>query len=482
VGFFADGSLKRIDINGGSVAIVAKAPIARGGTWNGDDTIVFAPAAVGPLFRVRATGSEPSAVTRLDAPREANHRYPQFLPDGQHFLYYVTGSPEVRGIYLGQLDGSAPRRLLDADTAAAYTSSGQLLFVRQDTLFAQSFDPIRLVVTGDPYLVAQQVAQGAAGAAPGLGAVSTSVAGPVAYRTGSAGRRQLAWFDRSGREIGKVGYPDSTYGPVLSPDGRRVALSRTVNGNTDIWLLELERGITGRLTFDAAVDSYPVWGPDGSRIVFQTSRNGVTDLYEKPINGARGDEPLLANSQSKLPYDWSPDGRFLLYRDVDTKTGWDLWAFPREGDRKPFLIARTEFDERDAQFAPDSKWIAYQSNESGQFEIYVQPFPGPGGKKQVSTSGGAQVRWRHDGNELFYVSLDEQLMAVPVRRTSGGEAIDFGAPTPLFRTRVGGAVPLTYRPHYMVSSDGRRFLVSTVTEETGSPITIMLNWAAGLRK
>jgi dipeptidyl aminopeptidase/acylaminoacyl peptidase len=323
---------------------------------------------------VSATGGEISPVTRLEG-THTGHRFPHFLPDGQHFLYYVLGRPDIRGIYVGQLDGSTPRRLLDADTAGVYASSGQLLFVREDTLFAQNFDPVRVALKGDPFLVAQQVVQ-STGGAPNLGAVSTSPAGPIAYRTGGAGgRRQLAWFDRSGKEIEKVGAPDTTYGPALSPDGRRAAMSRSVNGNIDVWLLELERGILSRLTFDAAIDSYPIWSPDGSRVVFQTNRGGTADLYEKAVNSSGSEVPVLTNSQStssqrnKLPYDWSPDGRFLLYRDIDSKLGWDLWVMPMDGDRKPFPVVKTEFEERDGQFSPDGKWIAYQSNESNRFEI-----------------------------------------------------------------------------------------------------------------
>jgi eukaryotic-like serine/threonine-protein kinase len=476
VGFFADSNLKRIDVTSGSVQTLATAPTGRGGAWNRDGTIIFAPTATGPLFRIRATGGEPSAVTRLNVPAQASHRYPQFLPDQRHFLYYATGSLDVRGIYVGQLDGSETQRLLDADTAAAYASSGQLLFVRQSSLFAQNFDPSRLTLSGDPFLVAQQVSQSGLGN-PNLGALSTSASGPIVFRSGSSsGQRLFEWFDRSGKEIRKVGDLDSMYGPSLSPDGRRVAMSRTVNGNTDVWLLEFARGVLTRLTFDSGIDSYPIWSPDGKRIVFQTARNGTADLYQKTFDNAANEEPLLSNPQSKLPYDWSADGRFLIYRNIDAKTGWDLWVLPMAGDRKPFSFVQTNFEERDAQFSPDGKWIAYQSNESGRFEIYMQPFPGGGTKIQISTNGGAQVRWRPDGKELFYIALDDRLMAVPIHINSDGKAIDAGAPAPLFATHVGGAVQIIYRPQYMVSPDGQRFLMSTVSEEAASPITIMLNW------
>ena len=261
-----------------------------------------------------------------------------------------------------------------------------------------------------------------------------------------------------------------------------MALHQKVNQNLDVWLLELGRGVLSRFTFDPAIDVFPIWSPDGSRIVFASNRKGPFDLYQKPAIGAGTEELLLATAQEKIPTDWSPDGRFLLYRSVDPKTGYDIWALPMNGDRKPFPVVQTNFDERDAQFSPDGKWIAYQSNESGRFEIYIQPFPGPGSKLQVSTNGGAQVRWGPDGKELFYIALDARLMAVPIRLASNPQTAEPGSPTPLFATRVGGALQGTFRQQYHVSSDGARFLMNTITEEAASPITVILNWNPEAKK
>ena len=476
VGFFADGKLKRIDVDGGQLQSLTDAPAGRGASWNRDGTIIFTPDQTSsPIFRIPAAGGAPSPLTRPESPKQTSHRFPQFLPDGRHFLYYVQGVPESRGIYIGDLQGSQTRRLLDANSAAVYAAPGRLLFVRQGTLFAQEFDLPRLELIGNASPVAERIAlnTGALGSA----AVSASTAGPFVYRTGSAGGlRQFVWLDRSGKDIGKAGDRLSATSVDLSPDGRRVAQTQQVNQSVDVWLLELGRGVLSRFTFDPAIDAYPIWSPDGSHILFASSRKGPFDLYQKPAIGAGTEELVLATARDKSPTDWSPDGRLLLYRSVDPKTGYDLWALPMNGDGKPFPVVQTNFDERDAQFSPDGKWIAYQSNESGRFEIYIQPFPGPGSKLQVSTNGGAQVRWGPNGKELFYIALDARLMAVPIRLASNPQTAEPGSPAPLFATRVGGALQGTIMQQYDVSSDGQRFLINTITEEAASPITVILNW------
>jgi len=371
-----------------------------------------------------------------------------------------------------------------------YTSSGQLLFHRQGTLFAQEFDLVRLELTGNPFPVAEQVASSLQGAG-----VSASSAGSIAYRTSSAvAQRQFVWFDRAGKEISKVGDPLSTNlsDPSLSFDGQRVALYRGVNGNTDIWLLETIRGVFSRFTSDLADDVFPVWSPNGDRIVFSSNRNGLIDLYQKSASAGGSEKLLLSTAQTKLATDWSPDGRFLLFNSQDPQRNFDIWALPMSGANaspagrshqeldgagKPVPVVQTNSEEQAGQFSPDGNWIAYQSNESGRIEIYVQPFPGPGNNWPISTNGGIQVRWRRDGKELFYVALDGRLMAVPIRVASNAGPPEVGAPVPLFAPRLGGAIAQAdYRHQYMVSSDGRRFLVATVTEEANSPITVILNW------
>jgi serine/threonine protein kinase/Tol biopolymer transport system component len=477
VGFFAEGKLKRVDVDRGAVQILADAPSGRGGAWNQDSTIIFTPnSSQSPIFRVLATGGTVSAVTRTETTQETSHRFPQFLPDGHHFLYYVQGTPESHGVYVGDLDGSRARRLLDVDSAPVYESSGHLLFVRQGTLFAQEFDVSRLELKGNPFPVAEHIPT--LSTAQGSAAVSASPRGPIIYRTASAGgRRQLLWVDRSGNEIGKAGDPLSAVAPSISRDGRRVALAQQGNDNFDIWLLDLGRNVLSRFTFDPALDINPIWSPDSRQIVFNSNRKGAYDLYRKPATAPGSEELLLASRQDKRALDWSPDGRFLLYADIDPKGGTeDIWALPVDGDRKPFPVVVTNFDEDLAQFSPDGKWIAYQSNESGRHEIYIQPFPGPGVQTQVSANGGAQVRWSGDGKELFYIAFDGRLMAVPISLASTAQAIEAGPSVPLFATRVGPVLPYPNNWQYDVSPDGQRFLMNTIIEEAPSPITLILNW------
>jgi Tol biopolymer transport system component len=477
VGFFADGKLKRTDIDGGYVQTLATAITGRGGSWNRDGVILFAPSSNNrPIYRIPATGGESVAVTQLDPPRQTAHHSPQFLPDGNHFLFYVSGE-QLRGIYVGQLDGAETRRLIDADNGPAYASSGQLLFVRQGTLFAQNFDLKRLAMVGDPFAITERVAgiQGVQYVA----AVSASAEGPIAYRTDTGSDRQSGWFDRAGKLIEDMRNLDSSsdLDPALSPDGRRLAVARTVNGNKDIWLLEMGRGILSRFTFDAATEGRPVWSPDSSKIVFYSNRKGAFDLYQKSATGTEDEQLLLESPTTKVPLDWSADGRFLLYRNDDPQTTSDLWVLPMTGteERKPFAVVKTYFQDRDGQFSPDAKWIAYQSNESGRFEIYIQPFPGPGPKIQISSNGGMQVRWRQDGKELFYVSLDDRLVAVPIKLAAGETKLEAGVPAALFATHIASSGQQS-RQQYIVSADGQRFLMNTVTNESPSPITLILNW------
>jgi serine/threonine protein kinase/Tol biopolymer transport system component len=471
IGFFADHKLKRIDIDGGSVRILSNIYRGTGGAWNRDGVILVS--SLGDrISRVSAEGGEPVELSGLF--QQGSNFSPQFLPDGRRFLYRVRGTPEARGVYVGQIDGGLePRRLLDSVAGAVYASSGHLLFVRQRTLFAQAFDPVRLELAGNPIAVAEHSTDCAC-----LG-LSVSDTGSIAYRTtATAPERQFVWFDRSGNKIGTVGSPSNMASPSLSPDGQRVVGYRgnPVDGNVDIWVLDTKRGASTRFTTDVGDDVAPVWSPHGDRILFSSNRSGTHNLYAKSANAGGNEELMLDTTQEKIAVDWSRDGRFVLFDNHDAQSSMDIWAFPLDGSRKPFPVVRTNFDELRGQFSPDGHWIAYQSDESGRDEIYVQHFPGPSTKWPISPNGGSQVRWRPDGKELFYVALDRRLMAVPFRTSNDGPP-DVGAPEALFVPPIGGAVQQAdFRPQYMVSSDGQRFLIATVEGGATPPITVILNW------
>ena len=403
LGFFAGGALKRLDLGGGAPQTLAPVITGAGGTWNADGVIVFASRSAIPLMRVSATGGAAVAVTTV-GPQQVGHVAPSFLPDGRRFLFYLRGAADTAGIYLGTLDGSAPTRLTLADNAGVYLPGGAessrqggwLLWVRAgtQTLAAQPLDAAKAALTGEPVTVADGVAvntqQGSA--------LSVAASGLVAYRAGGNTQRQLTWVDRSGVAHGAVGDPDATFGlPRVSPDGRRVAVSRTVQGNMDVWLLDGARA--SRFTFDAARDDAPLWSPDGTRIVFRSSRTGQLDLFQKLTSGADVEEGLVVSDQSKIATNWSADGRFLLYFSNDAKTNADLWVMSMVGDRTPSVVLKTPFREAHGAFSPDGRWVAYHSNESGRNEIYVRPFVPPGaagaaagaasGQWQISTAGGA---------------------------------------------------------------------------------------------
>jgi serine/threonine protein kinase/Tol biopolymer transport system component len=484
LGFFADRKLKRIDlISGGVPVVLADAPLPRGGTWNADGTIVFAPLSVGPLMRVSAGGGGVRAVTRL-VPGQGTHRWPQFLPDGHRVLFLNSlGPPEVHGIYVASIDDGTPRRVIPAE-AAGSAVNGYLLLVAQGVLSAYPFDATRATVTGDPMPLAQSV-----GSDDGLFRSAFSASPTIlAYRPGASTRRQLLWLDRAGKVQGTIGPLDehAQVSPALSPDGQRVALFRVFEGNGDVWFID-RRGVASRFTFNPAIDSGPVWSPDGGRVVFRSTRNGVYDLFEKPASGVADEQPLLISSQSKTPLSWSQDGRLLLFGVQDPNTGADLWVLPMTGsDRTPFPVLHSSFDEIEGQFSPDGRWLAYVSNESGRYETYIRGFPEAGAQWRISTAGGMQPRWRHDGKELFYVAPDSTLMAVPIRVAPNVHNLDLGVPVPLFQTHLaeGGNVSSSgfiAQAQYDVGSDGR-FLMNVRTNTVTSPITIVQNWPAAFKK
>ena len=356
-----------------------------------------------------------------------------------------------------------------------------MLFIRDGKLWAQAFDPDRLTLEGEPIAIVDQVSRGTT--------LSASAAGPIVYRGAPAdsGQRQLVWVNRSGQETDKEVYTDgSALSPAWSPDGRRIAVFRFANQNMDIWSYEIGRRVWERITFGAGDDIFPLWSRDGTSMVSGSVRTTtVVDLYRSFLGSPQGrEELLLATTQPKFPMDWSPDGRVLLYTTLDSKRGFDLWGLPLAtdgaGERKPFEVAATDFNENHGQFSPDGQWIAYQSDKTGRYEIYVRPFPGAGSDSLVSTAGGMQVRWNPNGQELFYIGADDRLMAVPLTFSADGKTVEFGTPTALFATNVGREAPNLHRHQYAVSPDGKSFVMHTVVGAASAPpISIILNRQSG---
>jgi serine/threonine protein kinase/Tol biopolymer transport system component len=478
IGFFADGKLKKIEVTGGTVQTLCGSIVPRGGTWNADGTILFSPSPNDPIYRVSAAGGTPTVVTKLDPSRqESSHRWPYFLPDGRHFLYSVNGGPQSQGLYVTSLDGTETQRLLNVpNSIVTYAAPGYLLFRKDSTLMAQAFDANKLQLSGEPFPIAEQVGYEVASFQTFFSASQTGV---LVYSSGSSGNTQQTWVDRSGKEIGVLGGPGNLIRPWLSPDGKRVALDGVdLQGNRDIWLIELASGKPTRFTFDPGQDLFPVWSPDGSRIVFTSDQDGPRHLYQKSATGAGKEELLLKTDLNKFPTDWSTDGRYILFTANDPKTKLDVWVLPLFGDQKPFAYLQTDAGERNARFSPDGRWVAYCSDESGTLQVYVQTFPTLGGKQMISSAGGYFLAWRRDGKELFYGSLDRKMMAVDIEEE--GTTLKIGQPKPLFDVHTPSNVAVA---QFAVTADGQKFLMAKpVVENTAAPIAVVLNWTADLKR
>ncbi len=468
LGFFADQKLKRVDLVGGQQLELADCfTNAAQGTWNEQGVIVFTPDAFTPLARINASGGKQLAATSLTA-GQTGHLAPHFLPGGQQFLFLSNGSEAA--MWLGSLDGRPPRRIAGftagSDSAAQYLAPGWLIRVRQNILVAQKFDPNKGQLSGDAIQVARDV-----GVDPNTltGRFSVSALGAMAWRTGGEAHRQLTWFDRTGRNAGPFGGLDEStlLHPELSPDGRRAGVTRGAVGSGDVWMQEASRRT--RFTFDPADDRFTVWSPDGEQVVFASSRQGVYDLYRKAANGTGSEQALMVSKDVKIPTSWSPDGQFLLYTTFLNNN--DLMILPLTGDRKPLPFLSTPFTEQQGIFSPDGKWVAYQSNESGRFEVFVRPFPVSGGQWQVSTNGGTSPRWRADGLELYYQGPDNSIMAASAGVQNGAFAP--GVPQALFLPPI---VVRPNKPQYDVARDGRFLINTEVPEASAEPIHLLLNW------
>ncbi len=483
LGFFADGKLKKLDIAGGPVQIICDAPSGRGGTWNKDGVIIFTPSGqLGTgLYRVPASGGTATRITVPDASRgEDSHRWPMFLPDQKHFLYLaanVSGKTDPDAIYVGALNSNDKKFVTKATANAFYVAPGYLLFYRDKTLFAQRFDPAKLELTGEAMPILTDIAY-----LPRIvhAAYAASDTGPLVAQSGSGvALSRLVWYDRKGNETGAASKPDVYSNIELAPNGKSVAVDKTdeESTNADIFTYDIQRDSMRRLTFNPAIDAMPVWNPEGTRILFASSRNHKFDLFVKNADGSQ-EEKLLdfdnAEKGDKYPYDWSRDGKYILYTPAA-----ELWVatFP-ELKARVFLVAPGTI--RNAQFSPDGKWVAYASNESGRFEIYVTSFPAAEGKWQVSSGGGTQPRWRGDTKELFYLAPDGKMMAASI---NGGAKFDAGQPAALFQTHAREVSATSEQVSYDVSKDGQRFIIITQVKNADiQPMTVILNWDADLKK
>jgi Tol biopolymer transport system component len=480
----ADNKLKRLDLGSGGPLALCDAPQSivapNGGTWNRDGVILFAGAE--GLRRVSAaSGGEAVLLTRANPSHgETAHGYPQFLPDGKHFLYFIQSSDAaIEGTYAGSMDRPEERvPIVKGDTKAVYVQpalgSSYLLYLRGRTLLAQPFNAEKLRLEGQPVQVAQDIAINGLRRA----AFWVSDGGVLIYRMGTFLAADMVWYSRDGK-AGVPLQPIQAGALRLSPDGSRVAFARSSDSSSsNLWVLEFSRGFVTRLTFGSYGDLDPVWSPDGRQVAFTSSRGGG-QIYRKNADGGGVEEQLTKGPNQKRATDWSRDGKFLLYSEENPRTLGDLWVMPLDGDRKPVPFLETESSEERGQFSPDGRWIAYQSDESGVLEVYIRGFPSSSRKWQVSIKGGSSPRWRADSKELFYISRDRKIMAVAVRTTSTTVQLD--NPRELFPASVtfqGATAP------YDVSADGRRFLLALESDDRANyaSLTVVTNWDPALSK
>ncbi len=489
IGFFANGKLYRIASAGGPLTPLADALNARGGTWGAGDVILMAPDIQSPIVEVSTNGGKVSPVTKVDSSKHTTHRWPVFLPDGKHFLYLATnhngGKPEDNGVFYASLDGKENHMLIASDAGGEY-ASGYLLYHSGTALMAQAFDPGAGRLTGEAVAVVGKIRHDS-GVWRTLFTVSQT--GMLTYEPGSAetAGSQLVWFDRSGKQLGQVGERGSYMDPRISPDGKRVAVSYG-DPQREIWIFDLERGTKTRLTFSQAsggVKTQPSWSPDGKTIVFTSglpvSGGGKTAIYGKSASGSGTGNVILEDTHGAVGYmhgSWSPDGKYFVYLHREGPAGSHVVAKPANGEGQPFTViapASPQSNISDYRISPNSKWIAYTSDESGRVEVYVAPFPHGDGKWQVSTGGAEFASWRGDGKEIYISTNSSTYTACSV--SVKGNELQIGTPQGLF-----SANPVAIGVDYDVTADGRRFLVNVAGEEAPAPLHLVLNWTTELKK
>jgi serine/threonine-protein kinase len=478
LGFFADGKLKKVSVSGGAAQTLGDAVQPRGAGWDSHKMIAFAPIAVSVLQQVPEAGGTPQPLTRFEK-GESSHRWPEFLPSGNALLFAAgpaTGNWTNVHVAVQSVGTGERRNLVNVGTQPRYAPSGHLIYAQGGNLMAAPFDPQRLTVTGAEVPVVEGVLQ-----SPSSGAAqySFSAAGSLVYVSGGtqAGQRRLVWVNHSGVEQPVAAPPRAYWNPRLSPDGRRVAVG-IADQESQVWLYDFSGETLTRLTFEGSLNSVPTWTPDGKRIAFQSNKEGPLNIFWQLADGSGGLERLTTTLEAtNAPHSWSPDGQLLAYIELNHTTGFDISVL-RLSDRKAQPFLKTPFNESVPRFSPDGRWLAYVSDESGHWEIYVQPYPGPGGKWQISTGGGTEPVWNPNGRELFYRS-GEKMMAVDVATQPSFAA---GKPRVLFEGQY-LPTPITF-PNYDVSPDGKRFLMLEESERATSAtqINVVLNWFEELKR
>ncbi|HVA93629.1 MAG TPA: protein kinase [Candidatus Dormibacteraeota bacterium] len=480
LGFFGGNKLNRIAASGGPVIALCDAPSGRGGSWGRDDTILFTPFTDDVLYRVPASGGTPTAVTKLFEPGEHTDRWPQFLPDEKHFLFYAQSLvPAKSGTFVASLDGGKPKLLVRGDSNAVYTPPGYLLFVRQGTLMAQRFDAENLLLTGPARVLSESALEN-----PIVwnSMLALSDNGTLVYNRGTrfSGDSELLWLDRSGKHLRQTGTTDNYADVSISPDGNKLAVTVEGTEGNNIWVFDLIRDIKTRLTMSQNA-SDPAWSPDGKRIAFTAIRGDMSHIYEITADGSGKTQPIVADDADEFGPEWSADGRFLVYNRAANAPGShvEIWAMPMFGDRKPFPILQSAFSINFHALSPDGKWLAYGSPEGGTPQLYIQRFSGGGTRWQVSTDNVYAPKWRRDGKELFYYSLANKLI-MSVQITQQGSSLTVGKPTPLSQANLLGGV---YGRAIDATADGKQFVViSQAGEQASPPLTLVTNWPALLKK
>ncbi|HYN41321.1 MAG TPA: protein kinase, partial [Thermoanaerobaculia bacterium] len=479
LGFFVrtDRVLRKIDVTGGPPVTLCPATNGKGGSWSAEGVIVFSPDSSGPVQRVPAAGGVPQPITKVDGAKHNSHRHPRFLPDGRRFLYFARGlAPDRSAILLGSLDGGESRELVRGSSQAEY-ASGKLLFVRERVLVAQAFDAAKGTLSGEAVPLAEDVLV-ISGAA--VAVFSSSQNGVLAFLTGKAeNQTTLEWRDRTGKTTAPMGDAATYRVATLSPDGKFAVavLNDPSLGTHDLWIYEIGRGLKTRFTFDPAEDLSPAWAPDSRTVYFSSNPKGRQDVYRKAIEGAGEVELVYSGEPGSQPASVSPDGRTLLVNRSADATRTDIWVLSLEPKAEPKVFRQTEFAEVASSFSPDGRWVAYFSNESGEYEVYVAPFPGPGRRWQVSTKSGAYPQWRADGREIVYIQADGQLMSAEVG--AEGDSFRVGAVTPLFRL----SAPSPGGPSFSLAADGSRLLVVPSTaQKAGGLVSLVLGWPSELER